>query len=287
MLICGVVILYNPISDEVVTNIRSYLENVEKLVVVNNSDKFDPDLESVIAAEPKIVYIDNKSNLGIARALNIGCAMARQNNFEWVLTMDQDSFFENENLKRLIAAARYFSQDKSISIISPVHEIQTSKKKQLIAGYKEIKFCMTSGNLLNLEVWGNVGGFKEKYFIDYVDQEFCCRVRKRGFKILECKNSILQHRLGEAKKYTFLTKSLTYTNHNYIRRYYIIRNRLDTIKNYFFFDPTFCSKELYGSMAEIVKVLLFEKDKARKVRAYFLGIRDFIIGRFGKFKYMF
>ena len=93
MKLSGTVIWYNPSNDSVI-NLRTYFPYVEKLYIVDNSEQDNSKLltEDI---RTKIEYIPNFQNLGIARALNIGCERAVNDKFEWILTMDQDSKFNN------------------------------------------------------------------------------------------------------------------------------------------------------------------------------------------------
>ena len=169
-------------------------------------------------------------------------------------------------------------------IISPYHltddKIGIYKKIDTVVNTSTV---MTSGNLLNLKAYKKVGKFEEKYFINYVDHEYCLRLKKNGFKIKVHKNSILIHKLGNMASKNFFGKKITYTNHNYIRRYYITRNRLNTISKYFFTDFVFSLKELKAIIFEWIKILLFEKDKIKKQKSIIKGIFDFIRNKYGKY----
>ena len=52
---------------------------------------------------------------------------------------------------------------------------------------------MTSGSFLNLKVYKEAGPFVDKLFIDYVDFEYCLRLKKKGFKIYKLNNTYMQH----------------------------------------------------------------------------------------------
>ncbi len=75
-----------------------------------------------------------------------------------------------------------------------------------------------------------------------------------------------------------LGKKIVYTNHNYLRRYYITRNRLYTIKKYFFIDINFTISKLNALLIDWIKIILFENDKKLKSKMIILGIYHFIIG---------
>ena len=59
--IAGVIVLYNP-NEEVIDNIRSYLEDIEILYAVDNSETKKDEIIKKIESFNKIVYIDNNGN---------------------------------------------------------------------------------------------------------------------------------------------------------------------------------------------------------------------------------
>ena len=90
------VVLYNP-DDTIFENILTYGNYVDKLIVIDNSLKKNNFLIDKLSEvfESKLIYINNNDNLGIATALNQACDKAIELKFKWILTMDQDSSFEN------------------------------------------------------------------------------------------------------------------------------------------------------------------------------------------------
>ncbi|HHT61698.1 MAG TPA: glycosyltransferase, partial [Bacteroidales bacterium] len=101
--ICGVVVWYNPTTDNV-TAINTYLENISHLFIVDNSTTDNSALINTLPNN-KITYLPNLENLGIATALNIGCEAALNANAKWILTMDQDSKFDRFSLSDFITEA--------------------------------------------------------------------------------------------------------------------------------------------------------------------------------------
>ena len=121
---------------------------------------------------------------------------------------------------------------------------------------------MTSGNLLNLVAFKKTGKFNEKYFIDYVDHEYCFRLQRKGFCIKIFKGSVLLHKLGNMEIKKFSGSTVCFTNHNYIRRYYMTRNRLDLAYNYLFSFPEFISHILDFPSQLPVRILVSSGEKA-------------------------
>lgn len=92
MKLAAVVIWYNPLKvDDCIGKILSYAKYV-RVYIVDNSPCDNSSLASQI---PDSVYIPNLRNLGIAAAQNTGCKKALEDGYDWVMTMDQDSYFDS------------------------------------------------------------------------------------------------------------------------------------------------------------------------------------------------
>ena len=76
---------------EFVKNIGTYSPFVAKTIVVDNSADDNSHILTEVAG---VEYIPLMANLGIATALNIGYKRAADLGAAWVLTMDQDSWFD-------------------------------------------------------------------------------------------------------------------------------------------------------------------------------------------------
>ena len=270
-MICGVTVLYNP-TEEIFENINSYLKELDKLYIVDNSEEKNEKLKNkIIEFSSKIKYIKLNGNEGIAKALNIAKNKAIKEDYDWLLTMDQDSKFENEDFSKMLDLVKK-NFKKNIAIFSPFHKTIGSnyENKKII----EKDTVMTSGNLLNLKIAKKIGDFEEKFFIDEVDHDYCYRIRKANYKIIVLNEVILNHGLGNIKKY----KIFLVTNHNYIRRYYITRNRLYMIKKYSFLKKIY----IKNIIKDLIKIVLVEKDKIKKLKMIYLGIKDFKNNTTGK-----
>ncbi|MFN2438727.1 MAG: hypothetical protein ABR503_05970, partial [Chitinophagaceae bacterium] len=97
MNIAGVVILYNP-SNDVVSNINSYLPYINKLYVVDNSENSALSMLQETGVAEKVIYIHDGENKGIAERLNQVVEISLAEGFDWLLTMDQDSLFSYSSI---------------------------------------------------------------------------------------------------------------------------------------------------------------------------------------------
>lgn len=288
MKLAGVVVLYNPTKD-VVCNIDSYIDSVQKLYIVDNSDNDN----SNMFHNNKIKYISNGENFGIAEALNIGANNAIKDGFEWLLTMDQDSTFEKNDVEKMLVFLEKVRDDvfvqsvinteyDKIGLISPLH-ITIMNPNDQSKGIDSPLNVMTSGNIISLEAFKKIGGFKGWFFIDCVDFDYCLNLRKHKFDIFRLNYIKLNHSLGDGIYKKFLFKRMYSLNHSAVRRYYMVRNRhylMDLYKDDF---PDYCKLELSRTRKEAIKIILCEKDKFKKLMAMYKGYRDYkkrIKGRF-------
>ena len=268
MKLCGVLVAFNP-DRSVIHNIETYLDGLDKLYIIDNSLTSYQELFQ----HKKIKYIANSKNTGIAHALNQGVDCALEDGFQYILTMDQDSYFEES----------YFSKYKEqflkninekIGIYTPLHYTKSEKINHFIQ--TDSLVVMTSGNILNMKIHQELGGFKEWLFIDGVDQEYCLNLRKHGYEIQVFENIFLHHSLGNIRSRKLLGHTFMVTNHSYIRRYFITRNRLYINQLYHKIFTDFCKKELENTKKETIKIILFEKDKLKKIHWIRQGKKDFL-----------
>ena len=134
---------------------------------------------------------------------------------------------------------------------------------------------------MDSDILNNAGGYRENFFIDYVDHEICLRLNKLGYKIYKCNKCVLKHYLGKIEEKKFLTRKVYTTNHSPIRLYYRTRNRFYVNKIYKKQFPEFFKKDKKDFWKSFLKVVLFEKNKLKKIRFFILGYIDYKKNRFG------
>lgn len=279
--IAGVTVLYNP--DQIVANnIRSYIDNLDILFAVDNSPN-DNDNSNLFKFNDKIKYISNHGNLGIAYALNVGANAAVEYGASWLLTMDQDSRFKRGALRILENYLSTLPNDSNVAIVSPIHVLNNDQVALNKTGIEEPLIVMTSGNLVRLDAYKKISGFKDWMFIDAVDFEFCLNLRKNGYNIVQVNDSKLNHKLGNTVVKSFLGHKMSVSNHNAFRRYFIVRNRYYIYDMYADDFPEFCVAERGMTKHELIRILLFEKNKIKKIYEMFRGYVDYRRGIKGGF----
>lgn len=273
--IAGVLVLYCP-TEAVLANIASYIDQIDLLFIVDNSSDAGF-AETPGLAGAKLIYLPNHANLGIATALNIGAQRALAEGYDLLLTMDQDSHAAPDLVARMLDC--FERRDLArIGMISPFH-VTKSGHLPGTTPCQDVMTPMTSGCLLNLQLYREAGPFLDELFIDFVDNEYCLRLRKQGFQVLRANLARLEHSVGDTRKYgPFIA-----TNHSPLRRYYKTRNRFLVFRRYFGAFPGHCLFDLVRLVKEIGSIILFESEKLAKLRMMWLGCCDFFRGRYGKY----
>jgi len=267
----GVVILYNP-EDNVIENISSYADQVDFLFIIDNSEKRKNFTNNYLKEIKNVEYVYNNINLGVAASLNIASKKAMGKGCSYLLTMDQDSKAPDNLVGSLLNCV---AEVKRPGIISPLHSnIYGTQKNASGSKFSKVESVMTSGNLISLEAYKTVGGFDEDYFIDYVDIEYCLRLKLNDYGVYCINNVLLQHREGNISEKTFLFRKVYPTNNTPTRWYYKTRNLLYLSFKYRKIFPVLIKKEILIYFKNILKIVLFEKQKLTKIKMIINGVRD-------------
>lgn len=301
MNISATVVTYNPNHDHI-ENIKKIALQFEKVFVVDNSEKYNEFINYLNV--DNVFVIKNNTNLGIAAALNFGLKMAKDEGFEFCATFDQDSTIDNDFRNKMeakliecldldeftvILAPNFFDRNsKSYAMFSKLTKWTCNNFRLDSSGEGLVKssFAITSGSFVCLELFNEIGNYKEEYFIDHVDSEFCLRAQGLGYSIYIAPNVILNHSIGERTKHRLLGVTIKANNHSPQRRYFIIRNGIAmTVDNLLIF-PSHVYLCFARLIHEFLAVVFFEDDKLKKLKAISYGVLDGLIKRFdNKFRY--
>jgi rhamnosyltransferase len=188
----------------------------------------------------------------------MGIDRAFDETYQWLLTMDQDSFFDKSQIKNFFFyAERKFSARDDIAIICPQHSIKANTKDN--DSYKPVIRAITSGSLVNVEICKKLGGFDAKLFIDEVDFEYCYRALVNGFKIYQFEGVFLNHQIGKTKKAGYLSyvKSSNRVIHSPTRIYFMVRNHFYVASKYSKYFPKEFNKRRKELLVSLKNNLLF------------------------------
>jgi rhamnosyltransferase len=258
-------------------------------VLVVDNGSLNQDFVIEVAHLTNCSLICNNENVGVATALNQAIAKVLLTDFEWLATFDQDSMISPSSAFQLFAMYCASEYRDRVGIISMAHLDRAlgkgyhGKKNVLAEGddWRLLRATITSGSYVRMAAILSVGLFDGKLFIDAVDHDFCLRLRRRNWLILEGKNCILIHSIGNATSHRLLGREFACTHHSALRRYYITRNHLEVSVRNLVFDPSWSLKNLFQLMAGNVATLMYEDKKKDKLYAMLEGTAHFLLRRFG------
>jgi rhamnosyltransferase len=227
----AIVILYNPDTDAL-ERIGIYARNFSEVFVVDNSEVIDGNTQEKLRKYSNCTYKVMNGNEGIAKALYWGYSQV--GNYDFVLTMDQDSSYDDKNIasmKRVIET----NSDCSIAIFSAnyskkyfdknINQYTVSKLAIPQNSIREVNFCMTSGSFVKVASLKEVLPLSD-LFIGYVDNLLCYKLLNNQKKLIRVGCSSFIQQVGNDVNNNFFNRFFHVLKHSEIRYYYMIRNNL-------------------------------------------------------------
>ena len=273
MKLVATVVLYNP-GENLFSNLRSYITQIEKLYIFDNSKNRIQFLPNEILEKSE--YFHTGSNEGIAKRLNQALKKSKKDGYTFLLTMDQDSYFNEDDLKTYLALIEKESNSQSTAI----YGVRYYSSKD-ITKIEFNKLLITSGSILNVDIAEELNGFDEALFIDGVDTDFCIRACQKGYKTVLFNQIYLNHTLGTEMITTniFSGKKRKTKFHNPIRVYYIIRNHLYMRKKYPKYRYMLKNNIIFN---EIKNGFLYGGQFFKYAKSILLALHDYKCKKYGK-----
>jgi len=265
-------------------NLQKVLAEVQDVVIIDNGSRGN-ELECLRTASRNLGFhlIENKENLGIAEALNQGVRSAKSQNYPWVLLLDQDSRMKNGFVEAMLRTWTAHPKREKIATIHPRYMREGFGYTRLAPRSSDgsLLWCLSSGSLMPTWIFDKIGWFASEFFIDWVDIEYCFRIRAAGYAMAEASEAILVHDPGDPAPASVLGLHFWPSHHSATRRYYMSRNRIVVFRKYFFALPLFTLKLMYAAARDTAKCFLGEKQRPQKFRNFLLGTWDGLTGKMG------
>ena len=279
MKILAVVVAYHPDVEALQCRLARYCDAVDRIFLWKNSP-FE------LAGE-KMVEAGDGTNRGIAYALNRAWQYARENGFDYLLTMDQDS--EWEDFPAYLKAAL----DGPVGLYGPrvcpksdagaavwqagpegAAAGHTGSQDTGGAGavrYEPTDFLITSGMLIALPLLDEIGGWREDFSVDAVDVDFVLRAKSLGIPSFRVGAGVLWQQFGGRRKKC----GFHIYDYSPERLYGIFRNHILTIRRYgSYAEPLRRMFVRRWLISRVPRILLGEKNRWAKFKAIIRGIRD-------------
>jgi GT2 family glycosyltransferase len=190
------------------------------------------------------------------------------------------------NSHRFLVGPKIF--DVNVNRYLPAHVVRrfgvtpilvTDQKRGLVA----CSSIITSGSVMSAETYRLVGPFMEEYFIDHVDTEYSFRATRKDVPVYLNTSVALKHQVGKRIDHNVLFFKLIQWNMGPLRQYYSARNCIHVSRRYGTQFPLLILIN-FITMQQILSILLYEKDKRKKIVAMMAGIIDGLRRRYGPFE---
>ncbi len=283
-LICAVIVLYFP-DDGFKNRLHCIVKQVDAVVIVDNSANAESMHFLDEFVEQRIHLLSNDSNQGIATALNQGVQFAGEHGYQWTVLLDQDT----EPMEGMCRELLDLYQDccksggKALvgaNFINGLGKVQVSCGESVVPWIRQITL-ITSGTLLSLDVYKIIGSFRDEFFIDAVDYDYCLRAREKGIHVVLSCDPLMRHTIGIQTSHNLPWKKTAVSNHSAMRRYYMARNNLVLAHEYWFKEPTWVLKRLSYLIKTMVLIACFEDNKMSKLSAVIAGLWHALTGKVG------
>ena len=237
-------VLYNP-KHSMLDNIKTYIDEVEFLYLVDNSPKENAWINDEIESRgwKNVRYQWNGGeNLGLAEPINIYGQKAIENGCDWFITFDQDSQACAGMMKQMKEYAESGLCGNDVAVITPKRINKASDI--VVESVPRISFVndtIQSGAMHNLKVMEKIGGYDENIFIDHLDLEYCARCISKGYKIARVNHAKLLHEILNTwqKRKNIGGKEYLIGKYSPERYYYRHRNALYCMDKYRNISPLF------------------------------------------------
>jgi len=200
----------------------------EVIVVKNDCDAWANDLKGLIT------LYEPGDNIGLAAAYNLAAEHARREGATHLLLLDQDSVPAPGMVERLL---REYGRPEKIAAVGPVwRDPRTGKLGSLTVRFGsrhvpqpgevvEVSFLISSGSLISLSAFSDIGPFDDNLFIEHVDTDWSLRARAKGYRLYGVADAILEHTIGEG---VIAASGTGRTAYRYPpeRTYYLTRNSI-------------------------------------------------------------
>lgn len=263
--ILAIVVTYYPERELLERNIHAFINHVDKVIIWENTPKVDRAKYRHITHE-KVEYYGEEKN-SISRALNFAWYFARRYEYDYLLTMDQDSVFENFE----------FYIQKTINCPDAPEGIWTPEINQqdTNGAYEEINMPITSGMLSSVTFINAIGGWNEYFTIDSVDDEFFLKAHLQQIKKYRVKDVKLIQRYGTPNTVKWMGHQLVLRNDSPQRLYSIYKNKIMLIKAYP--KVKYLREEFFHYWPKVILLVIkFERHKFQKawniLRGVFAGL---------------
>lgn len=219
-------------------------------VIIVDNDSADGIIDEFKIYYPGFIFINNKVNGGFANGCNLGSTRAKGDFF---LFLNPDTVASEETVGKLLERAKINPGDFIVSC----RQVNEKKKESIAYGifpafgtltgfgrtfFKLMKRGKSGGitekgenviypdwvsgsvMMIKMEIFQDMGGFDEDYWMYYEDTDLCKRVRDKQGSIAYYNDIEIQHNHGGSSRTNIITTSVTKTEVSVSRHVYIAKH---------------------------------------------------------------
>ena len=288
-----VIITFNPDLETLQYFKTLATDNATSFVIDNSDQAID---FSLLENEKNIRITRYGKNLGLARALDDGIEQAASDNISDIFLFDQDTRTEDDFFSNMLSFKEKHADD-NYCVYAPDFldtNSNTHAKFSVLDRFRwhtvvcdgsqtlTTTFAITSGSLIDYDIYKKIGGFDTRYFIDHIDSEYCVRAARAGYDVIINCSSLLKHAIGTRTIHSLLGLTIKPNHHNATRRYYIARNGMHMTLKHGIRYPSVVTLHIARIGHEVLSIIFYEKQKIRKLLAMIIGTFHGIIGKLGE-----
>jgi GT2 family glycosyltransferase len=296
-----IILTYNGVADTLAClrslAALSYPQCAVELVVVDNASR-DGTPAQVRAAFPTVRVIENGANLGFAAGNNVGLRYALAQGFDYVLLLNNDTEVAPDFLTALVAACEAAPRvgaagpmicyaERPDLIWSAGGIINRRRGTTSMRGIGEpergqfaqvttVDFATGCALLLRRAALERAGLLDERFFMYYEETEWCVRAARAGFHTVHVPHARIWHKIPVVDR----------VDRPYVA-YYMTRNRLLFLRATHAGAQAWINVLMLQDLRTCLSYSIRPKwrHRAAQRRAMLLGLRDYVLGRFGGASY--
>lgn len=282
---CAGVVLYRP--DPILLGRQAKGLQGVPLIAFSNGPVSKQAIDALAPTDLSLVA--SPDNVGLGRGLNAVMEAAAEGGFSHVMLLDQDSEpppgLVDLLLHRWLALANQGEQAAVVAPLLTPPEVGFYKPIRYerrgvrrVDGLLSVEFAPTSGSLVSMAAYRDIGPFRDDFFIAGLDVEWGFRAWARGWGSYVSTDLTVPHRWGEAVSQEAAGRPQI-LRHTPLRNYYYARNVIAVAK--LKHVPTrWRFKSCVGLAAQIGLVTL--RGTRTSLSALWTGVIHGVRGRLGR-----
>lgn len=197
-ILCVLVLYHCELKDS--RTYKTFKPSDEHLLVFDNSEVS----HGVHTYAVRSTYIHNETNVGLSACYNKAAKYAKENGYDWMLFLDQDTDFNevaisdykkaiDNNPSCQLFVPMVMCGEYTMSPMKYKHHFAVFSKKHYdgITSLRQLS-VINSGMCVSLAAFEKCGGYNEKVFLDYSDHEFIRRFKKYYNNVFVLPKTIFQ-----------------------------------------------------------------------------------------------